>query len=137
MGGEYFTIRTRAICEDNMNRHETADYITDTFGVSGENLWVKFPEYLVFRNRKNKKWFALIADVEKSRLGLPGDGKTDIINLKCDPVFIGSLIHNKGYLPAYHMNKNTWITVLLDGSVDDSEIKDLICLSYEMIEKRK
>ena len=120
-----------------MNRHETADYITDTFGVSGENLWVKFPEYLVFRNRKNKKWFALIADVEKSRLGLPGDGKTDIINLKCDPVFIGSLIHNKGYLLAYHMNKNTWITVLLDGSVDDSEIKDLICLSYEMIEKRK
>jgi predicted DNA-binding protein (MmcQ/YjbR family) len=35
------------------------------------------------------------------------------------------------------MNKNMWITVLLDGSVNDSEIKDLICLSYEMIEKRK
>ena len=48
-----------------------------------------------------------------------------------------SLIHNKGYLPAYHMNKQNRITVLLDGSVADDEIKDLIRLSYEIIEKKK
>jgi predicted DNA-binding protein (MmcQ/YjbR family) len=43
---------------------------------------------------------------------------------------------NKGYFPAYHMNKKSWLTVLLDGSVNDDELKDLIHLSYEIIEKK-
>ena len=118
-----------------MNRHETADYITDTFGVSGENLWVKFPEYLVFRNRKNKKWFALIADVEKSRLGLPGDGKTDIINLKCD-MMAGALRMQPGILPAYHMHRDSWVSILLDGTVPAEDILPLIDLSYQLTAPR-
>jgi len=35
------------------------------------------------------------------------------------------------------MNKKSWLTVLLDGSVSDGELKDLIHLSYEIIEKKK
>lgn len=120
-----------------MNRREITEFIENSFGVEGERLWAKFPDYVVFRNRKNKKWFALLADVERSRAGLDGDGKTDIINLKCDPVFIGSLLHNEGFMPAYHMNKNSWISIILDGRVGGDEIRDLICLSYEIIEKKK
>ena len=100
-------------------------------------MWLKFPDYIVFRNRKNKKWFAIIMDIEKSRLGLEDEGKIDIIDLKCDPILIGSLLHNEGYLPAYHMSKKNWITVLLDGSVSENELKDLICLSYEIIDNIK
>ena len=76
-------------------------------------------------------------DIEKSRLGLEDKGKIDIIDLKCDPILIGSLLHNEGYLPAYHMSKKNWITVLLDGSVSENELKDLICLSYEIIDNIK
>ena len=120
-----------------MNREEIIDFIKEEFDITEEHLWLAFPDYIVFRNKKNKKWFAIIMDIEKSKLGLDGEGKVDIIDLKCDPILIGSLLRNKGYLPAYHMSKKSWITVLLDGSVNDAELKDLIYLSYEMIEKKK
>ena len=120
-----------------MSKQDVAEFIKNKFTVTGEHLWINFPDYTVFRNKKNKKWFAIIMDIEKSKLGLDGKGKADIINLKCDPIFIGSLLHGKGYLPAYHMNKQNLITVLLDGSVNENEIKDLICLSYEIIGKKK
>lgn len=120
-----------------MNREEIIDFIKNEFGVTEEHLWINFPDFVVFRNKENKKWFAAIMDVEKSKLGLDGEGKVDIIDLKCDPMLIGSLIYNDGYLPAYHMSKKNWITVLLDGSVNANELKNLIHLSYEMIEKKK
>ena len=120
-----------------MNRVKVIDFIQNEFGVEGEQLWLTFPDYVVFRNQKNKKWFAIIMDIEKSKLGLDGEGRVDIINLRCDNILIGSLIRNKGYLPAYHMNKKNWITVLLDDSVNDNELKDLIHFSYEIIKTKK
>ena len=120
-----------------MFREKVIEFIGESFGIEEERLWVNFPNYLVFRNPRNKKWFALVADVERKKLGLKGEGRVDVINLKCDPVFIGSLLGNEGFLPAYHMNKKSWITVLLDGTVDFERIKDLIGLSYELILKSK
>ncbi len=120
-----------------MNREDVIIFIQNEFGVREEHLWITFPDYIVFRNKKNKKWFALIMDIEKNKLGLEGEGKADIIDLKCDPILIGSLLHKEGCVPAYHMSKKSWITVLLDGSFNDEELKDLICLSYEIIEKKK
>ena len=120
-----------------MNRKSVLDYIGSEFGVEGERLWLTFPDYIVFRNKGNKKWFAIIMDIERSKLGLGGEGKVDIINLKCDNILIGSLLKMQGYLPAYHMSKKNWITIMLDGSVSAGEIKDLIHLSYEMVEKNK
>lgn len=120
-----------------MVRQEAIAFIENEWQVTGEHLWIKFPDYIVFRNQKNKKWFAMLGSVEKSKLGLEEEGRVDIINLKCDPILIGSLLHNQGYFPAYHMNKKSWITVLLDGSVSGEELKDLIGLSYEMIDKKK
>ena len=119
-----------------MNRQAVTDYIKNEFGVTGEQLWPEYPRDIVFRNRRNEKWFAIMMEVDKSKLHLPGEGKTDVINLKCDPLLIGSLLQSNGYLPAYHMNKTYWITVLLDGSAPAGEIKDLIHLSYEIIDKK-
>ncbi|MBQ7653668.1 MAG: MmcQ/YjbR family DNA-binding protein [Clostridia bacterium] len=120
-----------------MDRESLIEYIQEEFNIDGERLWLNFPNYLVFRNSKNKKWFAAVMDVEKSALGLEGSGKADIVNLKCDNILIGSLLHNNGYLPAYHMNKNNWISVMLDGSVSDDELKDLIHLSFDIIDRKK
>ena len=53
-------------------------------------------------------------NVPEHRLGLPGDGSVNVLDVKCDPRMIGSLLSEKGFLPAYHMNKSTWISVLLD-----------------------
>ncbi len=120
-----------------MNRQNVIDYIRAEYDVDYEQLWMKYPDFFVFRNRQNKKWFALVADVEKAKLGLTGEGKVDVVNLKCDPLLLGSLRLNPGYLPAYHMNKKSWITVLLDGAVPAEEIKSLIDLSYDLIAAKK
>ena len=37
----------------------------------------------------------------------------------------GSLLMENGFFPAYHMRKDSWITVALDGSVADDKIKML------------
>lgn len=120
-----------------MNRNQIIGFISDEFNVQGEQLWLNFPDYLVFRNERNKKWFAVLMDVERSRLGLAGEGRVDIVNLKCDPILTGSLRGARGYLPAYHMNKNSWISVLLDGTARDEEIADLLRLSFETIDAKK
>ena len=56
----------------------------------------------------------------------------DVINLKNLPEMIGSLRKESGILPAYHMNKEHWITLLLDGTVEKKKICDLIDISYEL-----
>ena len=117
-----------------MNRKAVTDYIKSEFGVTGEQLWPDSPGDVVFRNRRNKKWFAIMMDVDKSKLGLSGEGRTDVINVKCNPLLIGSLLRAPGYLPAYHMSKAHWISILLDGGAPAEEIKDLIDLSYETVD---
>ncbi len=119
-----------------MERKKVVDFIRNEFGVREEHLWLAFPGYAVFRNAGNGKWFAVVMDVERKRLGLEGEGRADVIDLRCDPVLIGSLLRKKGYLPAYHMSKKSWVTALLDGSADEEELKDLIRLSYELVSRK-
>ena len=64
-------------------------------------------------------------------MGLEEKQRVDVLDLKADPVMIGSLCRAEGILPGYHMNKAHWITVLLDGTVDTEEIKVLIEISYQ------
>lgn len=116
-----------------MNRQEVIKFIESEFSVEPEHLWANFPDYVVFRNKRNKKWFGIIMDIQREKLGLEGEGKIDIIVIKCDSILIGSLIREKGYLPAYHTSKKSWVTVLLDGSAPDEQVKDLIHLSFDII----
>lgn len=115
-----------------MNSKQIKQYIVEQYNSDEEHPWLKFPEYTVFRHKNNKKWFALIMDIPKCKIGLPGNEKTDILNVKCDPIMISSLLNKKGFFPAYHMSKSSWITIILDGSADDEEIKWLINMSYEL-----
>ncbi len=114
-----------------MNREQFIQYISDEYGIDGECLWVKYPLYRVFRHPGNRKWFALVMDVPRNKLGLEGTEKLDVANLKCDPNLIGSLRGKSGIFPAYHMSKTSWITVSLDGSVPDKHIKMLLDMSYD------
>lgn len=114
-----------------MNRKELKQYIQNNYSVEPDYPWIKYPDNEVFRHIGNRKWFALIMEVPRDRLGLPTNDILSIVNLKCDPILIGSLINKEGYFPAYHMNKTSWITVALDGSVPDDEVKNLLDMSFE------
>lgn len=112
-------------------RDEIIQFAADQYGTQPEHLWSKYPNYVVLRNNNNK-WYAIIMDVPREKLGISGNGTVDVIDLKIDPFLVGSLRLCKGFLSAYHMNKEKWIAVLLDGTVDKTQIMDLLDMSYEL-----
>ena len=114
-----------------MDRQTITDYIKKKYDAGPEFLWKRYPDYAAFRHDDNKKWFALIAGVPGLKLGLDRDDPVDVINLKIEDLFFRDmLIREGGILPAYHMNKLHWISVLLDGSVSEQRVYDLIDMSY-------
>ncbi len=113
-------------------RQKVFDYVKKKYGEEPDYPWMDSPGAAVIRHKENTKWYALMTDVKRDRLGLEGDEVTDIINVKCDKLMIGSILQNDGYFPAYHMNKENWITIILDGSVPIDEICGLIDISYGM-----
>lgn len=114
------------------------DYIREEYDTEPEFLWAKTPNNAAFRHFRNGKWFAaLLLELPRKTLGLPGEGRVDVLNLKCDPRLIGSLLDGRRYLPGYHMNKEHWITLLLDGSLPLGEVCAMIDLSYALIEQKK
>lgn len=83
-------------------------------------------ESVTMKHLKNKKWFALIMNV-KDRLYL---------NVKTDPSYSELLRKSYKYIiPAYHMNKEHWNTIIIDDKVDTSLVKELIEQSYELTKK--
>ena len=119
-----------------MTRLELAAYLTDTYSTTGEHLFAKYPSFLVFRHNGNKKWFAVIMDIPRKNLKLPGKGEISVVNLKCDTRLIGSFREEPGIFPGWHMNKVHWLSVALDGTVEDEKIRFLVNMSYELTNGR-
>ena len=115
-----------------MNRLELKQYIAETYGIEPDCPWIKNPDFEVYRHSNNKKWFALIMDIPRNRIGLRGTDTIDVVNLKCDPLLLGSVRTESGIFPAYHMNKENWVTAALDGTTSDEVIKMLLDVSYEL-----
>ena len=85
----------------------------------------------VLRHGGSGKWFGILMKVPRGKVGLSGEGVAEILNLKCDPMLSYGLRQtHPDILPAWHMNKQHWITVLLDGSVPDDKVFDLIDMSF-------
>ena len=121
-----------------MNRKKTEEYIKNQYGIEPDFPWDGDFVTAVFRHKDNRKWFALIMRVSGDRIGLDTDEPVDCMNLKIDdPMLLDMLIHEKGIIPAYHMNKQHWITVFLDGTVKDKKVTDLIDLSYSVTAGKK
>lgn len=59
------------------------------------------------------------------------------VSLKCEPGLAVSLRDRyPGITPGYHLNKQHWNTVALDGSVPDEEVRELIDHSYDLVVAR-
>lgn len=113
---DYFKIREYPEVKKRVDREEIFEYVKKQYGTIPEYLWSSSPDSAVLRHH-NGKWYAVIMNVERSKLGLDGDDTVEIIDVKCDPEMTGMIIQTYGFLPGYHMNKQHWITILLDGTV--------------------
>ena len=112
-------------------RDDVIKYVKKKYKSNPEYLWRRYPEYAVFRHEDNRKWFAIIMDVPRERLGLPGDERVDIINVKPeDPFLADILIQQEGFFKGYHFSKGNWVSILLDGTVPQETIFGLIDDSF-------
>lgn len=114
-------------------RERITQYMRNTYGTEAEYLWADSPDTAIFRHPASKKWYAAMMCVPPEKLGLTGTEVLDVLDIRCSTIMIGSLLSTKGFLPAYHMNKNHWISIVLDGSVSDEEITSLLELSYDSV----
>lgn len=103
-----------------MNIEDISEYCLSKKGTSED-----FPfdeETLVFKVMG--KMFALIP---LERIPLQ-------INLKCKPELAADLRERHNAVqPGYHMNKNNWNTILIDGSLRRDLILKWIDLSYDLV----
>ena len=111
---------------------EVIKYIKDKYNDDLEYLWKKFPENAVWRNKKNKKWYGALLIISERKLELDSDKIIDIIDLRYPKDKIKEIINNKKIFAGYHMNKDNWITIKLDGSVKIEKIFELIDKSYNL-----
>ena len=78
-------------------RDELFAYVKATFGTEPDYPWPQEPEYAVLRHADNGKWYGIVMSVPQSKLGLPGKGNVEIINVKSaqvlDMLLYLSLIH--------------------------------------------
>lgn len=117
-----------------MTRQELFDHCRQRYGTEPDYPWHDWNA--VLRHADNNKWYGVVLEVPSEKLGLTG-GVVDVLNVKCDPLLIGSLREQDGYFAAYHMNKEKWLSVLLGKPELDDAIKDLLALSYELTAPKK
>jgi predicted DNA-binding protein (MmcQ/YjbR family) len=56
------------------------------------------------------------------------------ISLKCEPELAEALRGaHAAVLPGYHLNKRHWNTVIVDGSLPDDAIRDMVEDSYDLV----
>ena len=105
-----------------MNIETISDYCRKKKGVTED---FPFDEDTLAIRVMNKIF--LLASLEKIPLQ---------INLKCDPEYAVELRERYDSVqPGFHMNKSHWNTVLIDGSIPNSELKEMIDHSYEQVVK--
>ncbi len=105
--------------------------VLEKYVLSMPNSWLDYPfgkEVAVYKVGHKEtgegKMFALISE-----------GSDPVrISLKCDPLLAITLREKyETVLPGYHLNKKHWNTVICTGQLSDSEIEDLIRLSYNLV----
>ncbi len=108
------------------------EYAKSKYDTPAEYLWEKFPRNAICRRKDNKKWYFAILSVKASRLGFDTDEIIEVLDIRAKKDIIPELLNKENYYPAYHMNKKSWITVVLDGSLNIKEIYRLIDDSYKL-----
>lgn len=115
----------------NKTLKKVISYVDKTYDAKPEYLWEDSPNTFVFKH-KGAKWFAIIMDVTYKKVGINSNEIVNVMNIKVPTEDIENLLKEPGIVPAYHMNKKHWISILLDGSIDINRIIELIDISFNL-----
>ena len=121
-----------------MLREEIFQYVKEKYKIEPDYPFSTHPGFPVLRHKDNRKWFALIMDVPREKLGLKGTEYVDIMNVKLgDPMLADMLVQRPGYFYGYHITRSSCISILLDGTVPFAEICRWIDESYAVTAPKK
>ncbi len=112
-------------------------YVREKYSDELEFLWERTPNNAILRRKDNRKWYAAILTLSRSKLGMDSDEVIEIIDLRIDPEKVETVVDKELYFPGYHMNKKHWFTICLDGSVPIDEIFKWLDSSYIIASKKK
>ncbi len=115
----------------NKQTKEVIQYIREKYCDELEFLWEKFTNNAVWRNKVNNKWYGIVLVIPESKLGIDSNREVEILDLRYQKELIENIIDHERIFAGYHMNKKSWITIRLDGSVKIEDIYQLIDNSYE------
>ena len=106
-----------------MSRHGPAERCALCLGFAGaEETYPFSPEITVFKVRGRSS--------RSPRL----DQEPPRISLKCEPELAVQLrAEHAAITPGYHLNKRHWNTVVVDGSVPEQLLRDMVEDSYDLI----
>lgn len=114
-----------------IKREDIFRYVRKKYGITEDYPLPTAPTFPVMRHPDNRKWFAIIMDVQREKLGLDGMERVDVINVKLrDPMFTDMIVQQEGYFRGYHISRGNWISILLDGTVPLKDICGLIDESF-------
>lgn len=118
-----------------MDKRSLINFVTSLENACADRPFAGDGEIVVFRHADTRKWFGVLLPVPRRYFG-EGQGSEVCLNVKCPPELSAMLRQNYAdILPAYHMNKEQWITVRLGGGVPGDEIENLLQLSRELTKK--
>ncbi len=110
-------------------------HAAEVYGDEPEFLWESTPNNGILRRKDSGKWYGAILTIPKNKLGIDSKHIVEIIDLHGTPEQIGQLRQRPEFYPGWHMNKKSWYTVILDGSVDNDELFALLAESYRLAKK--
>ena len=107
-------------------------YAEQKYHTQPDNPFHHFPDYIALRHGEGGSWFGLIMNVPRTRLGIQGPGEVNVLDIKVPPEKVQGLLNKRGFIPAYHMDKRNWVSILLDDSVPNDLVSGLIDESFEL-----
>ena len=118
-----------------MTREEFEAVVLDAYNVRADYPFEDDFETGVFRHESGK-WFAIAMNISERKIGRHGDAQIDVVNLKCAPEIIESIVGaESGVYRAYHMNKLHWLTLALD-ECDAEMLRWLLDISYDLTRRK-
>jgi len=119
-------------------REKVIEYALSLPNTGADNPFEGDFDTTVLRHKDTGKWFGIIMNISGNRVGLDEDIRVDVLNVKCKPedTFTAREM-SCGIVPAYHMNKKHWISIILNGSVELELTSALLESSYDLTNKNK
>lgn len=108
-----------------------ANLIHEIYGVKPDFPWND--DNGVFRHLDTRKWFSLIMYIKRDALLKDGNSAmVNVMNLKTEQQY-----DVDGIYPAFHMNHKYWISLILDDTLSDTLIMELVSKSYNLTKKKR